>query len=103
MDGVAETANADGELKPVIVLAATNLPWCLDEALRRRLEKRIYIPLPNAVAREELFRIALRKTPVADDVDFKYLAQLCDGYSGADVTNVCRDAAMMVRSFVLRN
>ncbi|CAM9508931.1 unnamed protein product, partial [Scytosiphon promiscuus] len=45
--------------KTVIVLAATNTPWSLDEALRRRLEKRIYIPLPTEVGRKELFRINL--------------------------------------------
>jgi ATPase family associated with various cellular activities (AAA) len=45
--------------KTVIVLAATNTPWDLDEALRRRLEKRVYIPLPTEVGRKELFRINL--------------------------------------------
>ena len=97
MDGASSSVDGDGDPKPVIVLAATNLPWSLDEALRRRLEKRIYIPLPNTIAREELFRIAMRDTPVSEEVDLPYLAELCDGYSGADVTNVCRDAAMMVR------
>jgi ATPase family associated with various cellular activities (AAA) len=45
--------------KTVIVLAATNTPWDLDEALRRRLEKRVYIPLPTEIGRKELFRINL--------------------------------------------
>ena len=44
----------------VMVLAATNFPWDIDEALRRRLEKRIYIPLPAAPEREELLRLALK-------------------------------------------
>ncbi|CAM9797905.1 unnamed protein product, partial [Laminaria digitata] len=48
-----------GAGKTVIVLAATNTPWALDEALRRRLEKRIYIALPSEVGRKELFRISL--------------------------------------------
>jgi katanin p60 ATPase-containing subunit A1 len=43
-----------------MVLAATNFPWDIDEALRRRLEKRIYIPLPAAREREELLRLALK-------------------------------------------
>ncbi len=69
--------------------------------MRRRLEKRIYIPLPNQVAREELFRVCLRDTPTADDIDVSRLAELCDGYSGADVSNVCRDAAMMAMRRVM--
>ena len=44
----------------VMVLAATNLPWDIDEALRRRLEKRIYIPLPAQPERQELLRLALK-------------------------------------------
>eukprot|EP00903_Cladosiphon_okamuranus_P008513 g8177.t1 len=81
--------------RTVIVLAATNTPWALDEALRRRLEKRIYIPLPTEVGRKELFRINLGDVEVDDDVDLDTLANLTDGYSGADVAIVCRDAAMM--------
>ncbi|CAM9748682.1 unnamed protein product [Ascophyllum nodosum] len=62
MDGVTVEAGgggAGGSSKTVIVLAATNTPWDLDEALRRRLEKRIYIPLPTDIGRKELFRINL--------------------------------------------
>jgi len=55
------------------VIAATNRPWDLDEALRRRLEKRIYIPLPNEKGREELFKINLNKIKLDEDVDHKYL------------------------------
>ncbi len=44
----------------VMVLAATNFPWDIDEALRRRLEKRVYIPLPEAPERQELLRLALK-------------------------------------------
>jgi vacuolar protein-sorting-associated protein 4 len=45
------------------VLGATNLPWALDSAIRRRLEKRIYIPLPEAEARAHLLKNAMKKTP----------------------------------------
>ena len=81
--------------RTVIVLAATNTPWELDEALRRRLEKRIYIPLPTAAGRAALFEINMKSVDVADDVRLDDLAAKTDGYSGADVANVCRDAAMM--------
>lgn len=89
----AGAAEGEGK-KTVIVLAATNMPWDLDEALRRRLEKRIYIPLPDAESRGELFRLNMKDVDVAG-VDFADLAKSSAGYSGADVANVCRDASMM--------
>eukprot|EP00392_Amoebophrya_sp_AT5.2_P011062 g11137.t1 len=84
--------------KLVMVLAATNRPWDLDEALRRRLEKRIYIPLPEPEGRRQIFDLMCVDNPgiqLAEDVDFDRLVALTDGYSGADITNVCREAAMM--------
>lgn len=93
MDGIC---NSDEPGKVVMVLAATNFPWDIDEALRRRLEKRIYIPLPSALGREALLRINLREVKQADNLDLAGIAQRLDGYSGADITNVCRDACMMV-------
>jgi katanin p60 ATPase-containing subunit A1 len=79
----------------VIVLAATNTPWDLDEALRRRLEKRVYIPLPSAEGRRVLFELNMKGCELGGDVDVGKLAQETDGYSGADIANVARDAAMM--------
>jgi katanin p60 ATPase-containing subunit A1 len=87
--------DGDASSKLVMVLCATNLPWALDEALRRRLEKRIYIPLPNDIARKALFRINLRDIKCAPNLDFDKLSELTASYSGADITNVCRDASMM--------
>lgn len=78
-----------------MVLATTNCPWDLDEAMRRRLEKRIFIPLPEEAARLELLRICLKDIPLADDVDLEWLSINSEGYSGADIHVVCREAAMM--------
>ncbi|XP_021906383.1 katanin p60 ATPase-containing subunit A1 isoform X1 [Carica papaya] len=95
VDGVNNTAtNEDGSRKIVMVLAATNFPWDIDEALRRRLEKRIYIPLPNFESRKELIRINLKTVEVAADVDIDEVARRTEGYSGDDLTNVCRDASL---------
>ena len=68
----------EGEIpgsKTVIVLGATNTPWDLDEALRRRFEKRIYIPLPTHEGRMELFRINMVGLELASDVDLEELAK----------------------------
>ncbi|KAH7433831.1 hypothetical protein KP509_07G088300 [Ceratopteris richardii] len=96
VDGVNNSSSSgeDGEKKTVMVLAATNFPWDIDEALRRRLEKRIYIPLPNEESRRELIRINLRGVEVAADVDIDEVARRTEGYSGDDLTNICRDASM---------
>mmetsp|Transcript_55405 Transcript_55405/g.99744 ORF Transcript_55405/g.99744 Transcript_55405/m.99744 type:complete len:607 (-) Transcript_55405:43-1863(-) len=104
MDGVTSSAPAsedpdvDGQPplpKQVMVLAATNRPWDLDEALRRRLEKRIYIPLPEPEGRKALFEINLRQVKMTEEVSMQEMVNKTEGYSGADVTNVCREAAMM--------
>lgn len=96
MDGVTGATGQDEDpTKIVMVLAATNFPWDIDEALRRRLEKRIYIPLPNADGRRKLLDINLKEVELSSDVDLDDIAKRLDGYSGADITNVCRDAAMM--------
>ncbi|XP_074596124.1 katanin p60 ATPase-containing subunit A-like 1 [Brevipalpus obovatus] len=92
MDGIT---NNEDPTKVVMVLAATNFPWDIDEALRRRLEKRIYIPLPNQEGREALLSINLKDVDKSSDLDVRDIAKQLDGYSGADITNVCRDACMM--------
>ncbi|XP_020259245.1 katanin p60 ATPase-containing subunit A1-like isoform X2 [Asparagus officinalis] len=95
VDGVNNSSTGDdGARKIVMVLAATNFPWDIDEALRRRLEKRIYIPLPNFESRKELIKINLRTVEVAQDVNIDDVARRTEGYSGDDLTNVCRDASL---------
>nr|CAI5862954.1 unnamed protein product [Callosobruchus analis] len=79
----------------ILVLGATNIPWVLDAAIRRRFEKRIYIPLPEEPARAMMFKLHLGNThtELSDD-DIKELAKRTDGYSGADISIVVRDALM---------
>jgi katanin p60 ATPase-containing subunit A1 len=119
----------------VMVLATTNCPWDLDDAMRRRLEKRVYVPLPDLSARRELFALCLRGIPCEEqgeeqedrDRDSEEvsdssmagssgilnvnvpqkgtsqvslslsarLAAFTEGYSGADVRLVCREASMV--------
>ncbi len=78
----------------VTVIAATNLPWELDFALLSRFEKRILVPLPDLNAREMIFRVHMRDVEVAADVSFRDLADLTEGYSGRDISVICREAAM---------
>lgn len=80
----------------VLVLAATNIPWSLDPAIRRRFEKRIYIPLPEANERANMFKANLGSTShVLSQKDFTILGQKSEGYSGADINIVVREALMM--------
>ncbi|KAI8800382.1 P-loop containing nucleoside triphosphate hydrolase protein [Cladochytrium replicatum] len=104
MDGISSmtTKTIDGKEPVVMVLAATNLPWLLDEAMRRRLEKRIFIGLPDQFAREQLLRICLKDVP-HNEVDLEEVAKQIDGFSGADVASLCRDAAMMKLREKVRN
>eukprot|EP00300_Choanocystis_sp_HF-7_P013983 c18529_g1_i1.p1 GENE.c18529_g1_i1~~c18529_g1_i1.p1 ORF type:complete len:317 (+),score=59.12 c18529_g1_i1:783-1733(+) len=93
MDGLS-SGTTDPQ-KSVMVLAATNFPWDLDEALRRRLEKRVYIPLPDNESRLQMLHNNLNGITLEGDVDLAIVASKLDGYSGADITTVCRDACMM--------
>lgn len=79
----------------ILVLGATNIPWVLDSAIRRRFEKRIYIDLPDEHARDHMFKMNLGSTPhMLTDADFRELGRRTDGYSGADISIVVRDALM---------
>uniref|UniRef100_A0A8B9L529 vesicle-fusing ATPase n=1 Tax=Astyanax mexicanus TaxID=7994 RepID=A0A8B9L529_ASTMX len=79
----------------ILVLGATNIPWTLDSAIRRRFEKRIYIPLPEEHARSFMFKLNLGTTPSSlTDEDFHTLGKKTEGYSGADISIIVRDALM---------
>ncbi|XP_031477839.1 uncharacterized protein LOC116248940 [Nymphaea colorata] len=76
----------------ILVLAATNRPFDLDEAIIRRFERRIMVSLPSAENREKILRTLLSKEK-ADELDFTELAGMTDGYSGSDLKNLCTTAA----------
>jgi katanin p60 ATPase-containing subunit A1 len=78
-----------------MVLAATNRPWDLDEAMIRRLEKWIYIPLPEEVGLKWLFTINSANIKIDEKIDWDWLVKKAKGYSGADIANVCWEAALM--------
>uniref|UniRef100_A0A8C5MSF8 vesicle-fusing ATPase n=1 Tax=Leptobrachium leishanense TaxID=445787 RepID=A0A8C5MSF8_9ANUR len=79
----------------ILVLGATNIPWVLDSAIRRRFEKRIYIPLPEEHARASMFKLHLGTTPSSlTETDYRELGKKTPGYSGADVSVIVRDALM---------
>ncbi|EJD55263.1 katanin p60 ATPase domain-containing protein [Auricularia subglabra TFB-10046 SS5] len=79
----------------ILVLGATNIPWQLDGAIKRRFEKRIYIPLPGAEARKRMFELNVGTTPhELTQKDFRELGQMTDCYSGSDIAVVVRDALM---------
>ncbi|TFY66399.1 hypothetical protein EVG20_g4694 [Dentipellis fragilis] len=79
----------------VLVLGATNIPWQLDPAIKRRFEKRIYIPLPGIEARRRMFEIHVGSTPCELSAkDYRQLASKSEGYSGSDIAIVVRDALM---------
>ncbi|CAD8067879.1 unnamed protein product [Paramecium sonneborni] len=78
----------------VLVLGATNLPWALDPAIRRRFEKRIYIPLPDLQGRLQLLKNKMKNTPNNLTLaEFEDIAKMLDGYSGSDMNTLIRDAS----------
>ena len=89
MDGLSSS-----ETDRIVTVGATNLPDAIDGAFRRRFERRIYIPLPDEVAREAIFAYNTRGVEMGEDVDFGVLAEITEEYSGADIAMVCREAIM---------
>jgi AAA family ATPase len=89
MDGVVS-------LTGVTVVAATNRPDLIDRALLRpgRLDRVVYVPLPDLATRRQVFAIHTRKMPLAPDVDLDQLAIDTENYSGAEIAAVCNEAAL---------
>src|SRR5207245_10937765 len=89
MDGMGAPGN-------IIVIGATNRPNAIDPALRRpgRCDREIEIGVPDKMGRYEILQIHTRTMPLASDVDLHRLSDICHGYTGADVSALCREAAM---------
>ncbi|CAM1344567.1 ATP-dependent zinc metalloprotease FtsH [Tenacibaculum amylolyticum] len=90
MDGFGTESN-------VIVLAATNRAEILDKALMRagRFDRQIYVDLPDLHERREIFEVHIKPLKLADDVNLEFLAQQTPGFSGADIANLCNEAALI--------
>lgn len=85
----------------VYVIGATNKPWNLDQPFLRRLQKRIYIPLPDFEARRRMFQLYSKKLlGISSDVDVSELARLTEGYSGSDIKDIIQDVnSKVIREF----
>lgn len=90
MDGFETDAN-------VIIIAATNRADVLDKALLRagRFDRQIYIGLPDRIERKQIFKVHLKPLKKADDIDVEFLSKQTTGFSGADIANVCNEAALV--------
>jgi transitional endoplasmic reticulum ATPase len=83
------------ETKALLFIGATNEPWSLDSAVLRpgRFDEKIYIPLPDLKARRQILALHLKGKPLSDDVSLDELAQMLEGYSGADIRRICEKAS----------
>eukprot|EP00529_Nitzschia_sp_RCC80_P004358 CAMPEP_0113453178 /NCGR_PEP_ID=MMETSP0014_2-20120614/7225_1 /TAXON_ID=2857 /ORGANISM="Nitzschia sp." /LENGTH=964 /DNA_ID=CAMNT_0000344567 /DNA_START=185 /DNA_END=3079 /DNA_ORIENTATION=+ /assembly_acc=CAM_ASM_000159 len=84
-----------GSGKTLFIIGATNRPDILDPGIMRpgRLDQLIYIPLPDLASRVSIFKANLRKSPISDDISIEQLADVTEGFSGADITEICQRAA----------
>jgi SpoVK/Ycf46/Vps4 family AAA+-type ATPase len=89
------SSSSSGDVNRVLVLAATNLPWCIDEAARRRFARRQYIPLPEAETRwKQLRGLLAAQNHLLGEGELELLVGKMDGFSGSDITALAKDAAM---------
>lgn len=81
----------------IIVIAATNRPDMLDDALLRpgRFDKHIYVPPPDMESRLNILKVVTSKMPLASEVDLSAVAEATDMYSGADLANICKEVCTL--------
>ena len=77
---------------PLYVIASTNKPQNLDFAFVRRFQKRVHVEMPDKTGRAEMLKLHTNEMNLDSSIDFSYLSEMCNGYSGSDLKNVCRDA-----------
>ena len=95
LSNAAAGNDCEADDEPVLLLAATNLPWSIDDAARRRFVRRQYIPLPERETRNvHLRRLLSHQKHTLNEEDFEELLNLTDGFSGSDITSLAKDAAM---------
>jgi transitional endoplasmic reticulum ATPase len=90
-------------MEDVVVIATTNRPDLIDDALLRpgRLDRHVHVPVPDEEAREKIFAVHTEDKPLADSIDLDWLAAETEGYVGADIEAVCREASMAAsREFI---
>lgn len=78
----------------LVTIGATNTPWDIDAAMRRRFERRVYVTLPTTEARQKMFQIHTRGVALDADVSFEEMANYTAGYTAADIALLCREALM---------
>ncbi|CAG4982195.1 unnamed protein product [Colias eurytheme] len=78
----------------VIIMGATNRPQDLDKAIQRRMPATFHVPMPSEAQRERILQLILHQEPLAADIDYKKLAACTEGFSGSDLHEVCRQAAV---------
>jgi SpoVK/Ycf46/Vps4 family AAA+-type ATPase len=84
-----------GKDEKVIIIAATNKPWDLDDAMVSRFQRKIYVPLPDIAARKSIFDIHLKGVTLSG-ITISNLAETSKGYSGRDIANLCRETIMLM-------
>jgi cell division protease FtsH len=84
----------------IIILSATNRPDILDPALLRpgRFDRRVVVPMPDMKGREAILKVHTKKIPLAEDLDLSVFAKTTPGFSGADIQNLCNEAALIAAS-----
>uniref|UniRef100_A0A0K0EGV9 AAA domain-containing protein n=1 Tax=Strongyloides stercoralis TaxID=6248 RepID=A0A0K0EGV9_STRER len=87
----------------VYVLAATNRPWDIDEAVLRRFEAKFYVPLPDEASRSIIVKNAMREIHLSEEFSFENVAKKLEGYSASDIVNICKTAAMIPVSEFLKS